>query len=372
MQNSIKKIAFLRLSSLGDIIVGACVLDFVREALKAMYPQGVEMHWIVDSAFGEVLRDSPCIDKLIEIPLKNGGLGKIAQIYRILRSLDMYDVLIDMQGLLKSSICGAVMRKKDYWGFGWDSIKEPLASVCYTQRAHIPYNEHILRRNATLVCEALGFEMFKTYNEEMIYKNRANAFGISKKAQIECENILSESRKFKNSILVLLVLEASLESKTYPLDLFIELIDKMLLDNTHIDILLLQHSTDKAQRIKQHFLHNDNVIMLPRMCLGTLKAIVNEIDVVIGGDTGVTHLAWAMERASITLYGNTPPSRFALHSVYNHFLSGSENPSYQKDDFSIANIAPRDIYAKVIEIVKMLKNRDMRKDIANNQGQDAH
>ena len=349
-------IAFLRLSSLGDVIVGACVLPFVKAYLQQIYPQGVCLHWIVDSMFAAILENSPCIDNLISINLKKGGISALPQIRQQLKDMQSCDKLIDMQGLIKSALCGVMLKKNEFWGFAWDSIKEPVASVCYTHKVHIPYREHILKRNLTLVSAALGIEQEES---ETFYASRAKAFGVSKEAQEQIEHILVELKAQTEAhkghcLYVLLVLEASLESKSYPPDLFVQVIQELLDTNPYVRFLLLHHSTNKAHYIKEQFAMQERVILLPLLSMDILKALMQKVDLVIGGDTGVTHLAWAMQRASLSLYGNTPPQRFALNSPYNRFLCGSENPSYKKDDFSIAHIKPSAICASARDILKAI------------------
>ena len=62
------KVAIVRLSSLGDIIHSASLLPLLLESLKSTY--AVTLHWYVDRIFSEILEDSPWIDKLIALPLK--------------------------------------------------------------------------------------------------------------------------------------------------------------------------------------------------------------------------------------------------------------------------------------------------------------
>ena len=68
--------------------------------------------------------------------------------------------------------------------------------------------------------------------------------------------------------------------------------------------------------------------------------LVAQMDLVIGGDTGITHLAWAFHRPSITLFGATPAQRFNLSTRQNLYLSANEQANYKKDDFSIREISP--------------------------------
>ena len=75
------------------------------------------------------------------------------------------------------------------------------------------------------------------------------------------------------------------------------------------------------------------------------------MDLVIGGDTGPTHMAWALNTPSITLFGSTPGYRNTCTTNINKIIeSDSEvNPNkINKRDFSIKDI-------KVSNIVKISK-----------------
>ena len=127
------RVAIIRLSSLGDVIVGACVLPFVREKLQEKLGQEVEITWIVDSAFAEVLQDSPCVDRLVVIPLKKGGIRAIPKIINRLKALPYYDKVIDMQGLIKSAVCGRFLKSGELWGFDKDLSKRGR-QACFTRK----------------------------------------------------------------------------------------------------------------------------------------------------------------------------------------------------------------------------------------------
>jgi ADP-heptose:LPS heptosyltransferase len=58
-------------------------------------------------------------------------------------------------------------------------------------------------------------------------------------------------------------------------------------------------------------------IVLPKIDLNTLKALISRVDLVIGNDTGPTHMAWALNIPSITIFGNTPAYRNAYETKIN-------------------------------------------------------
>jgi len=85
---------------------------------------------------------------------------------------------------------------------------------------------------------------------------------------------------------------------------------------------------------------------LPDMGLDEIKALVSSSDLVIGGDTGITHMAWAMNVPSITIFGATPAKRNAFETDINRLLYIDEAVDAKKldyEDFSIVRIEPQEV-----------------------------
>lgn len=319
------RVGIIKLSALGDIVVAMSFLPFLKE-------RGDEVDWFADASFAEIINHSPFIDKLYSLPLKQSFKKRdfkgIFKELRELKKLQPYDLLIDMQGLIKSAILGKCIPSKIFRGFGFGSCKESLASLFYQEKIHIGYEENILQRNAKI----LNFPSLPL---------PLNAFGYTLQAQEKISSLLQTPNKK-----VLLVFEASKPTKMYSIEHFIQLC--LSLQNEKITFFVLHHAhTQKAQEL----CNRSGATLLPLLNLDEVKALVGNIDVVIGGDTGVTHLAWAMNKPSITLYGNTPLKRFELKGEKNISLSGNPKANYQKDDFSINKIDPLAIQRHLLEIL---------------------
>jgi heptosyltransferase-1 len=80
--------------------------------------------------------------------------------------------------------------------------------------------------------------------------------------------------------------------------------------------------------------------VLPKLTMNALKAVIANSDLMIGNDTGPTHMAWGFNRPSITLFGPTPVSRIYQTEINIAIKSPSKvNPlKLNKQDFSIAEI----------------------------------
>ncbi|GAA9737098.1 lipopolysaccharide heptosyltransferase I [Helicobacter pylori] len=332
------KIAIVRLSALGDIIVSAVFLAAIKECLP-----NAQIEWFVDERFGAILEHSPYIDKLHPIALKSALTTfnplKIFKLFKSLRAYK-YDIIIDMQGLVKSALITQMLKAPKKVGFDYASARESLSAFFYSQKVSIAYDEPILKRNFMLLSQALNLP-----KEEISQSlsSRFKVFSYQDSPKINALNLNQNKPK------ILFVLETSKINKTYPIERFKEL--ALALENFQI-CLLWHASEDKATALYGALKNQRDVLLLPKLTLNEVKALLFKMDLIIGGDTGITHLAWALQKPSITLYGNTPMERFKLESPINVSLTGNSNANYHKKDFSIQNIDPKKIKECVLNILK--------------------
>ncbi|GAA9073335.1 lipopolysaccharide heptosyltransferase I [Helicobacter pylori] len=332
------KIAIVRLSALGDIIVSAVFLALIKERFT-----NAQIEWFVDERFGAILEHSPYIDKLHPIALKSALTTfnplKIFKLFKSLRAYE-YDIVIDMQGLIKSALITQMLKAPKKVGFDCTSAREGLSAFFYSQKVSIAYNEPVLKRNFTLLSHALNLPK-KEISEGL--RSRSKVFSYQDSPKIDALNLN------ENKLKILFVLETSKINKTYPIERFKEL--ALALENFQI-CLLWHASEDKATALYGALKNQRDVLLLPKLTLNEVKALLFKMDLIIGGDTGITHLAWALQKPSITLYGNTPMERFKLESPINVSLTGNSNANYHKKDFSIQNIEPKKIKECVLNILK--------------------
>ncbi|WP_418179900.1 lipopolysaccharide heptosyltransferase I [Aliarcobacter lanthieri] len=329
-----KKIAIIKLSAMGDIIHSMIALQFI----KAKYPN-IQIDWFVENAFGDILENNPHISNIIKLDLKSIKKDKKEIFYQIklLKKFrkNSYDLIIDAQGLIKSAIVARLLGNNRA-GFNKNSTREKLASYFYTKKIDIPYDENAILRNCKILSEPLNFEISK---DEILDKQ---AFLFYKNEN----NIIYEYLK-KNKKNILLVIGASWDSKMYSKEKFAKIASS--LDES----FLIAWGNEKEKQIAEFISKNSKAIVLPKLDLNDLKAIVSKVDLVIGNDTGPTHMAWALNIPSITLFGNTPAYRNTYTTSINKTIKSSSvvNPfKLNRTDFSIQEIDEN----KVIETAKGL------------------
>ncbi|MBE9818109.1 lipopolysaccharide heptosyltransferase I [Campylobacter concisus] len=314
MQNKNQlKIAIVKLSALGDIVHAAIVLQFI----KKHYPN-VHITWLIDARFASLLKDHPLIDELVVLPLKQS----FKQSYKILKTLGKFDKVIDLQGLFKSAIVAKIIGKQTY-GFSRESVKEKIAARLYRHKFKIDYNENIIIRNLALVAFALNFSFEASEILEKVPCFEAN------------EIYKNESGKKR----VLIAAFASEESKIY--NKFKDVI--RLLGGCEI---YLCYGSESEKARAEAIISGTSAKLLEKLSIKEMISFIASCDLVIGNDSGLTHLAWAMNRPSITLFGNRPSHRNAYITDKNLVIDMGKQidaRSIDKNDFCIREIFPETI-----------------------------
>jgi heptosyltransferase I len=323
------RIAIVRLSALGDIVNSAVVLQIIRHH----YPHAI-IDWVVEEGFAPILNNHPLLNDVIAIPLKRIKKTKSFSLLRetisILRSRPPYDQIIDAQGLLKSALVASFLKGKVH-GFDRHSAREAIAAWFYDTASAIPYEMNVIKRNVLVITEALQIP----YDENEI---------LTKESLFPLQERPNEFLNPKN---IACVIGASWPSKCYPREHFVT-----VCDNLPYPCYLIWGSENERLDAQWISSHSSNAHVAPQMSLTQLVNFIGHCDLVIGNDTGPTHMAWAMNRASITLFGPTN-ERMIFPTASN---LGIKSPSsvnilkINRDDFSICDIDP----ISVIETAKEL------------------
>ncbi|WP_103596937.1 lipopolysaccharide heptosyltransferase I [Campylobacter concisus] len=307
------KIAIVKLSALGDIVHAAIVLQFIKK-----HCPNTHITWLVDARFASLLKDHPLIDELVILPLKES----FKKSYKIIKTLGKFDKIIDLQGLFKSAVVAKLLGKEIY-GFSRESVKEKIAARLYRHKFKIDYNENIIVRNLSLVGYALNFSFEKS---EILKKS--SCFEI-------CKKFKNESGKKR----VLIAAFASEESKIY--DKFKDVI--RLLEGCEI---YLCYGSESEKVRAEAIISGTKAKLLEKLSIKDMIDFIASCDLVIGNDSGLTHLAWAVNRPSITLFGNRPSHRNAYVTDKNLVVDmGKEIDarSIDKNDFCIREIYPETV-----------------------------
>ena len=330
------KLAIVKLSAMGDIIHAMVALQYIKEANPT-----IQIDWIVEEGFAQVLENNPHIDNILTLNLKAIKKDKLALLKEIKKiksyAHNSYDLVIDAQGLLKSAITSKLLGKNRA-GFSKKSIREGVASYFYHQKVEIAYDANTIDRNAKVMSEPLEVEI----TTQMIIDKKPFLFYANE------DKVLEEylSKKKKN---IIFVISSTWESRNYPKEKFVEIANHL-----KENILVAWGGEEEREKAQWIEAHSNYATALPKINLNSLKAVIAKSDLLIGNDTGPTHMAWGLNVPSITIFGPTPINRVYQTSINKVVKSKSEVNHYKldKNDFSITKIPSH----KIILMAKGLLN----------------
>ncbi len=321
------RIAIVKLSALGDIVHAMVALQFI----KAHLPD-TEIDWIVEEQFAGILADNPDISRVLTVnlkALKSDKLKIFKELIKIRRyANNQYDLVIDAQGLIKSAITARLIGQ-NIAGFDKNSIRERAASWFYNVKVTCPYHENTIDRNARILSTPLGF----TISTDQILGKKA--FLFTSYTYPKLDELFPSGCKT-----VLFVIGSTWESRNYPPEKFLK-----VAEGIQENCLVIWGNVQEKIKADWMAQQCDNIKVLPKLNFDGLKVAIAKSDLVIGNDTGPTHMAWALNTPSITIFGPTPVSRVYQTKINKVIKSLSTINPYKlnKQDYSIRDINPQDI-----------------------------
>jgi len=321
------KIAIVKLSALGDIVHAMVALQFVKQARP-----DIMIDWLVEENFSGLLEGNPDINQVLTVNLKALKNSK-AKLFKEIKKVrqyaqNNYDLVIDAQGLIKSAITSKLL-SAPVAGFDPQSIREKPATWLYKKQVAYPYDGNTIDRNVAIIGLPLNIQI----TEQQI---------INKQPFLYYEGELGVLQRFfsQKKPNIIFVIGSTWPSRNYPKEKYLKVIQSLKANS-----LIIWGNAEEKQAAEWIADQTTQATVLPRLNFNQLKVVLASSDLVIGNDTGPTHMAWGFNIPSITLFGPTPVSRVYQTNI-NKVLKSSSivNPfKLNKNDFSIQDIKENDV-----------------------------
>ncbi|MDX8397386.1 MAG: glycosyltransferase family 9 protein [Mariprofundaceae bacterium] len=317
------KALIVKLSAFGDIIHALPALDDLLAR-----PEISEVHWLVDQRFNFVTDIFPPQVKVHKVALK--GNSRIRHAWQMIQTLrqEKFDLIFDLQGLMKSGIMAWSAAQTGCKVYGFDQTQSPEwpnhwfvnPVEFHPEETHVvPLYRHIIAAAFEARPAAQSYKPpHIQLSEDMLKKGQhaLDAMGI------------------KTAFSVLHV-GGSYITKRLPDMQWQQLATLMQQEQT---LIVLWGNEEERQRAIMITKQANNIILAP-VCfpLKILVGIFQQASAYIGQDTGVSHLAAASNCPTLTLWGATAPWRMgALGSQHQHIMPQTDcSPCFKRscDDF---------------------------------------
>ena len=290
------RVLFIKLSSMGDIFHSYnAISDFC-----ALFPKD-QIDWLVDTQFQEVARWHQGVNQVFAVPDRAYRKDKTTLKKQALTaalsdaSMNDYDLIIDAQGLFKSAFYARKISKSSkskipIAGFSYGSAREPLATLCYQRTFKVSKQQHAIVRTKQLMAHSLN------YFDQL---SKLPQFGLDIKCwQKPVANFDQYGMIFPST---------TWDTKHWLDEHWQQLVQEMT-ERHQQNIVIGWGNNQELARAKRIAQQNPRVLVsTERLNITETAQWIAHSDWVIGVDTGFTHLASAMQKPVIGLFGPTSP-----------------------------------------------------------------
>ncbi len=280
------RILIVKLSSLGDVVHTMPAVQDLRRAL----PQA-RVDWVVEKAFAPLVRRCEGVDTVIECELRRWRKDPLSRetraawaAFKHALQREAYDAVLDLQGLTKSAVVAwqarlapggrryAMANRTD--GSGYEAPTRWVADVAIPLPAHI----HAVRRGRELCARALGYAV-----------PADERYGLA-----------GQSVQHLAQPTVAFVHGTSRADKEWPLDHWLQLGYRL---NDAGFAVAVAHGSDAEQRRSEYIAAGLRQAQVwPRLALDALTDRLAACAGVVGVDSGLSHIAVALDLPHVQLY----------------------------------------------------------------------
>lgn len=282
------KVLVVKTTSMGDVI----------HTLPALTDAGthipdIRFDWVVEHTFSEIPALHPLVDRIIPVRMRQWRHHWLRSLrseswkqFKKAIQAQRYDLVLDAQGLMKSALL-AKLAGGPRAGLDWQSAREPLASLVYQKKYAIAKNQHAILRVRQLFAQALS------YSIDPLQIN----YGLS---QIECTLSAPHYVVFLHG--------TTWVTKHWPKAYWCDLAQRLVAQGFTIRIPY-GNAQEQARALEIQTVAPAAIEVLPKMGLTELAGILQAALAVVAVDTGLGHLAAALDVPTISLYGPTDPKK---------------------------------------------------------------
>ena len=269
--------------------------------IRRHYP-GANIDWVVEEGYVGLVRMNPDVRRIIPIALRRWRKSLLsaatrAEISHFRQELkrDAYDVVFDTQGLLKTSVVMRMARlAPDGHRVGLANATEgsgyePLSRLFHTRSVGVGLHTHAVLRAREVAAKALGYSVE----------------GVAEFNMHPPAMALAERPAWLPETPYAVFFHGTARAdKQWPISDWVQIAS--LLAERGLPVLLPWGNDDERHNAEQMASQTSNARVLPRLPLMEAVLLAQRAALVIGVDTGLTHIAAAFCRPTIELYCDSP------------------------------------------------------------------
>ena len=283
------RILLVKMSSMGDIIHNMPLIHDIKQH----YPEAI-IDWVVEESFVELARLNLLVNQVIPIAMRRWKKAIFSkntwiQFFNFRKNLRKYryDVILDTQGLIKSAVVAKLANGVSY-GQNANSSREYPAHWLLNQTLEIPRNLHAITRNRLAGAKALNYA----------FDEHQTDFDLQLTQQADKNSVAELPENC-----IMLFHSTARNTKHWPNERWIKLAH-FLESQNHI-LALPWGSPLEKKRAEFIVASTSNAVILPKLSIVQLAGLMKQTVACIGLDTGLTHIAVALNVPTLAIFTDT-------------------------------------------------------------------
>jgi heptosyltransferase-1 len=349
------RVLIVRIGAMGDVLHAMPAVAALRE----LHPDW-RIGWAIEPVWSELLEaesethdvawrfsglDSrrPLVDLWSEVPTREwkrrpfslNTLRDIAALRRELRR-DHYDICVDMQGSIRSAVVGRMAGAGVFAGAA--EPRERPAAWLYERKIRLTAT-HVVEQS----CELLGAAVGETLRPAKV------TLPTDPAAEQWCDALLAGV----GERLVVISPTAGWGAKQWPVERYGAVAAALARAGfrTMVNAASSEHTV--GRRVVEA---SGGAATLVPCSVGQMIALVRRAGVVIAGDTGPLHLAAALKRPVVGLFGPTDPARNGPYGtnarVLRHSSSRLDHSRHQATETGLMQITTEEVVEAALELLR--------------------
>lgn len=293
----------IKTSSMGDVLH---TLPALTDAMSVL--PGIRFDWVVEENFAQIPTWHSAVRRVIPVAIRRWRKNWFStatrqERYNFKQQLQQYhyDAVIDAQSLMKSAILVTSVARGKKHGLDYKSAREPFASWFYHQRYNVSKQQHAIERIRQLFAASLGYSVPTTLGDYAI----ANLF----------------TPVLDNEAYLVFLPSTTRPDKHWPETHWHALIQHAAASYR----IKLPWGTEYEQlRVQRLIEECSTAQVLQPLTLAEIAAQLAGATAIVSVDTGLSHLAAALNRPTLTLYGPTDPCLIGGYGLHQRVLRAAD------------------------------------------------
>ncbi len=348
------RILIVRVGAMGDVLHGMPAVAALRAAMP-----GTHVAWAVEPRWASLLQAAPnavagtaampLVDRVHLVPAKAWSkapasmatLRSIAALRRELRA-ERYDVAIDLQGTIRSSVIATMSGARRV--VGSDAAREGLARLLYSERVPVRM-PHVVQQAAEIVAHVAGVAL----------KPMPVPLPLDAEAERWCDAALADvALAGKTLPLVFVAPTAGWGAKQWPAERYGAVAAALSQSGWRV---LVNAAPAGVDRTAAAVIAASGGAAVAMPCtLAQLTALLRRVSLVIAGDSGPLHLAAALGVPVVALFGPTDPARNGPWGsparVLRHASSATDHRRHTAAEAGLTRITEAEVIGAAMESLR--------------------